>query len=139
MFVQNLKTFSHVLCILCFSQSSLSKDIKTKLLNLQPFMKLLLLKNNCFFPILILKSKVKLTMTKPRIRTVNKRYDDYYDESEEEIDDVLAKLDFTKERTAKVLPILLMLKKRHSILIPDSLTTWMQQNIVLKLQLRKHQ
>jgi hypothetical protein len=40
-------------------------------------------------------------MTKPRISTVNKCFDDYYDESEEEIDDLLAKLDLAKERTAK--------------------------------------
>jgi hypothetical protein len=40
-------------------------------------------------------------MTKPHISTVNKRFDDYYDESEEEIDDLLAKSDLAKERTAK--------------------------------------
>jgi superoxide dismutase len=40
-------------------------------------------------------------MTKPSIRTVNKHYDDYYDESEEEIDNLLAKLDLAKERTTK--------------------------------------
>jgi hypothetical protein len=40
-------------------------------------------------------------MTKPSIRNVNKRYDDYYDESEEEIDNLLAKLDLAKARTTK--------------------------------------
>jgi hypothetical protein len=39
-------------------------------------------------------------MTKPRVSTVTKRFDDYYDESEEEINDLLAKLDLAKERTA---------------------------------------
>jgi superoxide dismutase len=40
-------------------------------------------------------------MTKPNIRTVNTRYDDYYDKSEEEIDNLLAKLDLAKARTTK--------------------------------------
>jgi hypothetical protein len=53
------------------------------------------------FSYLILNLKLKLTMTKPRISTVNKRYGDYYDESEEEIVDLLAKLDLAKERTTK--------------------------------------
>jgi hypothetical protein len=50
---------------------------------------------------LILNLKLKLTTTKPRIRTVDNHFEDYYDESEEEIDDLLAKLDLAKERTAK--------------------------------------
>jgi hypothetical protein len=40
-------------------------------------------------------------MTKPSIRTVNKRYDDYYDETEDEIDNLLAKLDLAKAQTTK--------------------------------------
>jgi hypothetical protein len=40
-------------------------------------------------------------MTKPSTRTVNKRYGDYYDESEEEFDNLLAKLDLAKARTTK--------------------------------------
>ena len=40
-------------------------------------------------------------MTKPSIRNVNKRYDDYYDESEEKIDNLLAKLDPAKACTTK--------------------------------------
>jgi hypothetical protein len=44
---------------------------------------------------------MKLTMTKPRVSTVTKRFDDYYDESEEEIDDLLSKLDLAKECAAK--------------------------------------
>jgi predicted phosphoribosyltransferase len=40
-------------------------------------------------------------MTKPSIRNVNKHYDDYYDESEEEIDNLLAKLYLAKARTTK--------------------------------------
>jgi ABC-type uncharacterized transport system ATPase subunit len=61
----------------------------------------LLLHSTFFSSYMILNLKLKLTMTKPRVSTVTKRFDDYYDESEEEIDDLLAKLDLAKERTAK--------------------------------------
>jgi hypothetical protein len=40
-------------------------------------------------------------MTKPSIRTVNKRYNNYYDETEDEIDNLLAKLDLAKAQTTK--------------------------------------
>jgi hypothetical protein len=77
------------------------QDMKTKLLNLQTFTKLLL-HNTFVFSYLILNLKLKLTTTKPRVSTVTKRFDDYYDESEEDcIDDLLSKLDLAEECTAK--------------------------------------
>jgi hypothetical protein len=40
-------------------------------------------------------------MTKPRVSTAAYPFDDYYEDSEECIDDLLFKLDLATERTAK--------------------------------------